>query len=158
MAGMLWKADIKALLNNAVYFGSMPKETLVFIVQMLAILLVIVPWWLYRRLRGLPFDDGSPVGQPDAFYWWAVTALWLLSTGVAFLLGGWRGMLLFWGAMAGLALLWALVWTPTQSIRQRWACRNADTPSVPLLLFHQRFYANFRSALIELPARLVDGL
>ena len=126
---------------------------------MLAITFVVVPCWLYRKLRGLPFDDGAPPeGQPDAFYWWAVTALWLLFAGVAFLLAGWRGVFLFLGTMAGLALLWALVWTPTQSFRRRRAHGATVSPSVPLLPFHQRFLANVRSVLIELPARLVDGL
>lgn len=136
----------------------MPVETFLLVIQASAIGLVVALmslWWLYRKLRGLPFDDDATTGdQPDAFYWWAVTALWLFFAGIAFLLGRWSGVFLFVGAMGGLALMWASVWTVIQSFRRR------QTPSskTRLLPFHQRFFANFRSALIEIPAGLLDGL
>ncbi|HET9334818.1 MAG TPA: hypothetical protein VFO12_00250 [Sphingomicrobium sp.] len=132
----------------------MSQETFLFAIQMLAIGLVVVPWWLYRKLRGLPFGDAAPSGKPDAFYWWAVTALWLVFAGVAFLIGRWNGVFLFLGAMAGLALLWASVWTLIQSF----GWQRTSSLKSRHLPFGRRFLANYRSALIELPARLVDGL
>jgi len=139
----------------------MSDQTAMFIVQWLGITLVVVPWWLYRQMRGLPFDDGAR-GKYGPFVLWAFGVLWLLFAGVAYLIGGFRGVFLFLGAVAGMSLAWASFWTPFQnamnSFRTRRALRQGTVPPAPLPAFHQRFTENFVMTLLSLPGRLLDGL
>lgn len=126
----------------------------IFLLKLSIMAILLVPMWLF-------FRSDSDYSE-RRFFFWVTLVGWSVFGGLGYLLGGMNGVLLAFGGMVGLALVWAAVWTVGQSLRnlyrQSKAMRRGTLVPASLLPFHQRFMANFRTTLFELPLRMIDGM